>query len=724
MNLFSATHKNTSLITIIILSVFILFCALAFAQEAHAASTGVVNVAGGVNVRTGPGTNYDRIGGFDYGQTVTVTGSSGGWYIVDFNGRTGYVSAEYITLRSDGDFSQTTATVKSAIGLNVRSGPGTGYGVVFTLENNTVVTVTDKEGDWYKISYNGRTGYVSGDYLELKENPEYVHDEDFEASLAAQGFPESYKFYLRQLHAAHPEWVFKAQNTGLDWTTVINKETERVSTNLVHKSQPDSWKSYESGALYPDGSHIEFDSGGYVAASRSIVEYFMDPRNFLSEGGVFQFMSHSYDAQTQTEEGLQQLVSGTFLANKFPEKGYDTYSDVLIYAAQQSDANPYVLASMILVEQGRDGGGNSISGKVSGYEGYYNFFNVGAYASGSLDAVQNGLEYAKGSGSYNRPWNTRLKSIVGGAVHYAESYIKNNQNTLYLKKFNVMNGLNSVATHQYMTNVSGASQEAANLSKGYVDSGAVTFYIPVYKNMPETACLAPGSGNNDYFLKSLSVSGFDLMPAFSTYGLDYELVVPSDTSYITVSAVAHDSGASVSGTGKVQLTGNVTEVKVTVTATSGVRQTYTITVAREQAGGEDISSSEYNIGSNITGVDLKTSVEVFKQNVSVPAGYTMKVLDASGSEVTAGNVGTGMRVVLYSGDAAVKSHVVVVKGDTSGDGNCNSLDLLQIQKHIVNMSVLTNCYFTGADINSDGKVNSLDLLYVQKYIVGSYIIKN
>ena len=116
-----------------------------------------------------------------------------------------------------------------------------------------------------------------------------------------------------------------------------------------------------------------------------------------------------------------------------------------------------------------------------------------AYASGSYDAVEYGLLYASESGSYGRPWNTRIKSIIGGALHYASNYINNNQNTLYLKKFNVMNGLSSVATHQYMTNVAGASQEASNLADGYGSSSAITFYIPVYKNMPAAACAVPGS---------------------------------------------------------------------------------------------------------------------------------------------------------------------------------------------------------------------------------------
>ena len=376
------THRNTSIIIIIAALILIWGLALMTADKAQAASVGVINIDIGVNVRSGPGTDYDIIGGISYGSSVTITGQSGNWYIINYNGRTGYISADYVTISSEEEFTQTTATVNSSIGLNVRSGPGTTYSVLYTLDNGTVVTVTDKEGDWYKISYNGQAGYVSGEYLILDENKDYVYDKDFEAALTAEGFPESYKYYLRQLHASHLEWVFKAHDTGLSWSDVIAKETASVSTNLVHKSSPDSWKSSEPGAVDSSGNYIEFDSGGWVAASKSIVEYYMDPRNFLTEGGIFQFMAHSYDSQTQTKSGLQQLVAGTFLADKFPEAGYDTYSDVLIYAAQQSGANPYVLASMILVEQGRDGSGNSISGKVSGYEGYYNFFNICSYASG------------------------------------------------------------------------------------------------------------------------------------------------------------------------------------------------------------------------------------------------------------------------------------------------------------------------------------------------------
>ena len=186
------------------------------------------------------------------------------------------------------------------------------------------------------------------------------------------------------------------------------------------------------------------------------------------------------------------------LCREFEQIDADTYADVLMEAGQISGVNPYVLASMILVEQGSSGKGGCISGTVSGYEGYYNFFNIGAYKSGSMSAVTRGVWYASQSGSYGRPWDSRYKSIVGGAKFYASQYVQQNKNTLYFKKFNVMNGQSSVGTGQYMTNVQGAESEAAALRNGYVDSldDPMTFIIPVYKNMPNNTCPIPGSNTD------------------------------------------------------------------------------------------------------------------------------------------------------------------------------------------------------------------------------------
>ena len=51
---------------------------------------------GTLNIRSGAGTNYAVIGGLTYQQTVTVTGTKNGWYIIDYLGKQGYVYSKYL----------------------------------------------------------------------------------------------------------------------------------------------------------------------------------------------------------------------------------------------------------------------------------------------------------------------------------------------------------------------------------------------------------------------------------------------------------------------------------------------------------------------------------------------------------------------------------------------------------------------------------------------------
>ena len=627
-----------------------------------------------------------------------------------------------------------TGTVATTA-LNLRSGPGSNYTSLGLLSINKVVTILDEtydanEDKWYHvISPAGTEGFVSAKYIEVNNNAEYQHDGDFEEYLTSQGFPESYKPYLRQLHAQYPQWIFKAADTGLDWESVLAAES-KTGTSLVASSSPASWKSMAEGAYdFTTGKYIEYDSGGWVCASKEIVAYYLDPRNFINPIGAFQFLTHSYDETTQTKEGLQKVIKNSFMSGSFPESGYDTYADVLMEAGKISGVNPYVLASMILVEQGSSGAGGCISGTVSGYEGYYNFFNIGAYKSGSMSAVTRGVWYASQSGSYGRPWDSRYKSIVGGARFYGAQYVQQNKNTLYFKKFNVMNGLSSVGTGQYMTNIQGAESEAASLRNGYTDSlsDPITLIIPVYKNMPSEACEMPGDGNNNNYLSSLSVEGFSLTPEFSRYVSDYELVVDKSTSYVIVTAKTSSSSASVSGAGRVTLTGDTTVINIKVTAPSGDVRTYSITVSKaengqSQQGETKLSSTEYTFDDCVRGIGEKVSYSTFVKNVTITGGR-LEVVNAEGSAITSGTMSTGMKAVLYdSKGEKLSEYAVVIRGDTSGDGKINSADALAIQKHIVESRPLKNTYLDAADINGDGRVNSLDVLYVQKHIVGSYTI--
>ena len=121
-----------------------------------------------------------------------------------------------------------TGTVATTA-LNLRSGPGSNYTSLGLLSINKVVIILDETYDtrgdkWYHvISPAGTEGFVSAKYIEVNNNAEYQHDGDFEAYLTSQGFPESYKPYLRQLHAQYPQWIFKAADTGLKQDTDFRK---------------------------------------------------------------------------------------------------------------------------------------------------------------------------------------------------------------------------------------------------------------------------------------------------------------------------------------------------------------------------------------------------------------------------------------------------------------------------------------------------------------------
>ena len=58
-----------------------------------------------------------------------------------------------------------------------------------------------------------------------------------------------------------------------------------------------------------------------MAASEEIVCYYMDPRNFLNDTYIFQFLNHNYDSAHQTKEGLQSMVTGTFLEKSVASGG-------------------------------------------------------------------------------------------------------------------------------------------------------------------------------------------------------------------------------------------------------------------------------------------------------------------------------------------------------------------------------------------------------------------
>ncbi len=332
---------------------------------------------------------------------------------------------------------------------------------------------------WYavKFDYAAReyTGYVAKACMYDTKTYSYSDDASFEASISA--FPESYKPYLRKLHAIHPNWNFKADITNLDWTTAVNAESEK-GTSAISYLYP-SLKFTDVN--YPNG--IVVDGTNWYAPCWDAVAYYMDPRNFLTEKNIFMFESLSYNSYQ--DSSVSSILSGSFMSGSFTENGTSkTYANAFIEAGKASNVSSTHLASRSLQEMGTTMS-SAAGGTVPGYEGYYNFYNIGA--TSGVDNYLKGLAYAKEQG-----WNSIQKAITGGAYFIGNSYINKGQDTIYFQKFNVSSYRKLTAyTHQYMTNIMAPNSESSSIYNSYKNTGKLnnnyTFTIPVYNNMPASA---------------------------------------------------------------------------------------------------------------------------------------------------------------------------------------------------------------------------------------------
>ena len=367
-------------------------------------------------------------------------------------------------------------------------------------------------------------------------------------------FPQSYQAGLKNIKSIYPNAKFIYFDTGLDWyKDVLTSENElRFGRNLIYSSCPSSWKSTSPQAYNASTSTFTQVEPGWNQASQAAIEYYMDPRNFFTEKEIFQFLQLTY-SDAQTVEGTQSILAGTYLGRESisdNDGNTITYAEALVKIGKTVGVSPYLLASRVRQE---NGGGKSAL--VSGSSGYYNFFNIGAYGSTTSAIVSRGLNTAK-----NRGWNTKYKSLLGGAEVLRDNYVNAGKDCLYLHHWNVVS-LNGVVSYTpYMTNMLAPYDETKTLSKSITDKNAsYTFVIPVYKNMPSVTTLSNQTGNSNFLLKELTLNDGNVsIGTFSSY--NYEYYASSTESYVVLKATMYESTSNMKINGMI-LIQQITQLK-------------------------------------------------------------------------------------------------------------------------------------------------------------------
>lgn len=537
--------------------------------------------------------------------------------------------------------------------VNVRADASTSSASLGKVSNFTV-TVLGKKHDlsqssnyyWYNVTYNssGKTinGYIREDFVKIQE---YELDSTFVSSLTA--FPASYHNGLILLHSMYPEWTFTADKVPTTFWAAV--EGQDYKFRKLIQSTNNSWRSMRQGCYdWPTQTFVETDSGGWYGASREVIAYYMDPRNFLDANNIFQYLQQSYDKNTQTVAGVEQIVDGTFLD---ATTGGKRYAEIIVEAAAQSSVSPYVLASTIIQEQGVNG---SSLCKGSTYNGVtvYNFFNYGASGKDEATVINNGLKYA-----YDAGWTTPSAAIIGGAKKYGSGYINAGQDTYFYKNYNVLNPSN--LNHQYAQNVADSLNSSKFLRTAYAEQKNVklNFRIPVYTSMPDAVSALPAASNklNNYYISNITVSG--LTPAFSRYTYEYSLSISNDTAV----QVSLPSGASLSSDDVFNLKKGNNTVKLAIRSQTGFQNVYTINVSAERDCQLIISATGGGQGSGNKG-DTNGDGEINRSDLANVRLHLLKLITLKGANLEA--------------------------ADTNGDGEINRSDLANIRLHLLKLITL------------------------------------
>lgn len=425
--------------------------------------------------------------------------------------------------------------------------------------------------------------------ITAEENPFSGEVAAYYDALKEQGFPADYAYALTELHLLHPTWSFTPlliteEKPEYTWEYVLQRENyledEGEETESANNTIPkdDTYAAYR----HPTNDRL-YDSGKYQVSDAALA-YFMDPRNFLNETDIFQFLDLSaYEGVSR--EAVDAALSGTFMETRLLENE-KSFSEYFLEVGEALGVNPVFLAVKARQEQGVNGLSPVISGScgtaikqllesdptLGGYteeellalDGYYNLFNVKASGNGSPTIYYNAMSYAKNTGSesmreaWGSPaWDTLWKSLYGGAEYIKKNYVSDYVTTLYLQKFNVDGRAYGNFWKQYMQNVAGAFSEARSFYTSFASTGMLdsrcSFLIPVFDGMPESPSPDPAGG-------SCSL----LLPASLKYHVTSKFTLPVSQSLengILYHALTINRGDKIRLTGEILHTYDVDRIE-------------------------------------------------------------------------------------------------------------------------------------------------------------------
>ena len=536
------------------------------------------------------------------------------------------------------------------------------------------------------------------------------------------------KEMIKKLKNEHPNWNFKILYTDLEWNEVI--ENEYVGHGASPRNLVPTSSSYEGEWICSICGDTTYDSGKWHCASQSALKYMMDPRNSLNSSDIFQFLELTY-----TDYKIETIQA---MLKKYDFWNNESYINAIIESSKKYNVNVYYIIARILQEQGN---GTSPLVKGEGYNeqyvGVYNVFNIGASGSGKDNVILNGLARAEQEG-----WTSIELSIDGGVEFISKGYINRGQNTMYLQKFDVDSSESGLYWHQYQQNIMAPQNEGAKLRVAFEECESIdmdyTFIIPVYKNMPDTACERPNTDSNETPNEPEIDSNLvrcNADPSLRLRDNPNGTYIGEKIYLNEVVTVIEKATEKVAGTywDLVRKANGVEGYAARSTFDDEpVYKLYLVPV-KDNNGNDtpdnptpDVPDNPDDGNKEVVENDKLRINNTSNEITSIPNSTIADLKELLGAEIVVKSLNGEVvsdESNLATGYVVNDKYTISVLGDVSGDGFVDARDSLRILKYAVGTYELNNEYAKSADLNKDGIIDARDSLRILKYAVDTYKIE-